>query len=150
MQIPTVTSRPSHVGMRVWSARGARTSARRPPGPGHTSCGSSLFSFSTCPPPPPPPNPCTSLRPCGSPVASVRLPRFLSSFQPVSSCRGNGDDSVAAVAAVGMCDATNRRPANLGAYIDRLVETLVVNSTGSQQQLMVGRYFLLLRLSEMI
>ncbi|VDP63877.1 unnamed protein product [Heligmosomoides polygyrus] len=36
-----------------------------------------------------------------------------------------------------MCDATNRRPANLGAYIDRLVETLVVNSTGSQQQLMV-------------
>ncbi|VDO28739.1 unnamed protein product [Haemonchus placei] len=32
-----------------------------------------------------------------------------------------------------MCDAVGR-PANLGAYIDRLVETLVVNSTGSPQQ----------------
>ncbi|VDL74904.1 unnamed protein product [Nippostrongylus brasiliensis] len=60
---------------------------------------------------------------------------------PVSSCRGNGDGSVA-----GMCDAaaaaaaatatatTAGRPANLGAYIDRLVETLVMNSTGNQQQ----------------
>nr|CDJ89253.1 Period circadian protein like protein 1 [Haemonchus contortus] len=50
--------------------------------------------------------------------------------KPVSSCRGNGGDSVPVV---GMCDAVGR-PANLGAYIDRLVETLVVNSTGSPQQ----------------
>ncbi|VDM53994.1 unnamed protein product [Angiostrongylus costaricensis] len=33
-----------------------------------------------------------------------------------------------------MCEAFSRRPINdLGAYIDRLVETLVVNGTGSQQ-----------------
>ncbi|KAK6059529.1 hypothetical protein COOONC_02843, partial [Cooperia oncophora] len=52
-------------------------------------------------------------------------------IKPVTSCRGNGGGDPAAV--VGMCDAAGR-PANLGAYIDRLVETLVVNSTGTQQQ----------------
>ncbi|KAL6734693.1 hypothetical protein Aduo_005206 [Ancylostoma duodenale] len=59
-----------------------------------------------------------------------------------SSCRGsaaasNGDSAVAAGAL--MYDSTavraDGRPADLGTYIDRLVETLVVNSTGNQQQI---------------
>uniref|UniRef100_A0A158PAK7 Uncharacterized protein n=1 Tax=Angiostrongylus cantonensis TaxID=6313 RepID=A0A158PAK7_ANGCA len=56
---------------------------------------------------------------------------FSSKCLPVASCRSSGDDFVATV---GMCEAFSRRPINdLGAYIDRLVETLVVNSTGNQQ-----------------
>lgn len=53
--------------------------------------------------------------------------------KPVPSCRSNGDEFVAGV---GMCEALSRRPVtDFGAYIDRLVETLVVNSTGNQQHL---------------
>ncbi|KJH44602.1 hypothetical protein DICVIV_09354 [Dictyocaulus viviparus] len=53
--------------------------------------------------------------------------------KPVSSYRNNSGDLFAGV---GMYEALSRRPVtDLGAYIDRLVETLVVNSTGNQQQL---------------
>ncbi|KIH61044.1 hypothetical protein ANCDUO_08692 [Ancylostoma duodenale] len=74
--------------------------------------------------------------------------RYIREFQPISSsssCRGsaaasNGDSAVAAGAL--MYDSTavraDGRPADLGTYIDRLVETLVVNSTGNQQQIKVS------------